>query len=116
VARNNAGTTQGPVWTFTTHKDDWYPAEGAKAVSLYTELDWLAAKPTTYRVTMWVKDEDPVQREFDSYLVPPNPVLANQFQGQTVYWYVEYLDNKEWKSVTPYSEKEPNRFTFETIK
>jgi hypothetical protein len=116
-AKNKLGKTKGPIWTFTTHEDNWYPARGAKAVSIYTELDWPFVSKTQYRVFIGIDPKnlvegDPIANDF----VPPNPE-AIELQGKTVYWYVAYLDplSKEWKPVPPYSEKEPNSFTFEKI-
>ena len=57
VARNAAGTTAGPVWSFTTAAatppavpNSPHPADGALNVALNTTLTWSSAGATTYDV------------------------------------------------------------------
>src|SRR5207302_811197 len=56
-ARNAAGTTAGPVWSFTTAAatppavpNSPHPADGALNVALNTTLTWSSAGATTYDV------------------------------------------------------------------
>ena len=70
VARNSAGTTSGPVWSFTTAAvlpglpGSPSPSNGATGVSTTPSLSWTAAGATTYDVGFGTSN-------------PPGPAASN---------------------------------------
>jgi formylglycine-generating enzyme required for sulfatase activity len=89
VASNSAGSTPGPVWSFTTQPDapgtpgEPTPADGGVDVPVESDLDWTdAAWVTSYDVYFGTSNPPPLVGNTDS----SNWTLATLSHGTTYYW------------------------------
>ena len=95
VAKNGAGSTAGPVWSFTTAgaalaaaglPDSPNPADGARAVTTTPNLSWHASGATSYEIHLGTTNPPPtvVTNTTDYYYYPPAGLGA----GATYYWQI----------------------------
>ncbi|MEQ1728409.1 MAG: M4 family metallopeptidase, partial [Vicinamibacterales bacterium] len=90
IARGPGGTTQGPIWSFTTtglpSASIVSPSDGATALSPSTALRWSGSEVTSYDLYLGTASPPPLAAaglSSDSYL----PVLE---PGRTYFWRLDY--------------------------
>ncbi|MCW1886675.1 hypothetical protein OKA04_18195 [Luteolibacter flavescens] len=99
VTSNTTGTTDGPVWTFTTGASPSAPSQPSPAnlaanVSRVVTLDWAnSTGATSYRVFLW-KAADPEPASPTATVTASNWSGAIQLAGETAYlWKVEAVNS-----------------------
>ncbi len=89
VARNSAGTTTGPVWSFTTGTalpgapGSPNPSNGVTGVSTMPSLSWTATGATSYDVSFGTSNPPPVAASNLTTATYTPPALAN---GTQYFW------------------------------
>ena len=97
IAKNSAGSTAGPVWSFTTQAQSVQPpdapstpspASGATNVLVTADLDWAnAARATSYDVYFGT-DATPDSGEFQGNTATSSWSLGTPSHSTTYYWQV----------------------------
>jgi phosphatidylserine/phosphatidylglycerophosphate/cardiolipin synthase-like enzyme/regulation of enolase protein 1 (concanavalin A-like superfamily) len=98
VARNSAGTTSGPVWSFTTAAaaqppgtpGSPNPADGAAGVATNATLTWSASGATSYDVNFGTSNPPP---QAASGLSSASYTPANLVSGTTYFWQIVARNN-----------------------
>jgi phosphatidylserine/phosphatidylglycerophosphate/cardiolipin synthase-like enzyme len=98
VARNSAGTTSGPVWSFTTTAPppppgvpgSPSPADGASGVATTTTLTWSAANATSYDVNFGTSNAPPLAA---SGLTNASFAPSNLASSTTYFWQIVARNN-----------------------